>query len=284
VSAGDKNHNHAHISGFLYRLHSFLRKCVDNNRPPIYTNRLVCRDKVSALIGERSSLKFWARWTVANGIGELVGLGTVFVVGYFVIGSIGEPDSIPALAGLALLVIVLAAFEGTMVGLAQWLVLRQSCPGISFSAWGGATATGAVIAWILGMIPSTIGAFGDATPTPADEPSLPVILGLAAIMGAILGVVLAVAQWWVLRRHVRHASVWLAANATAWLVAMPLIFLLVGSTIAEHHTLGSLALLALGIGGAGLVVGSIHGIFLIRLLSRGERQLNRRSVKTSANK
>lgn len=223
-------------------------------------------NKVKLMINGKSALKFWVWWTIANGIGELLGLGAVFVTGYFAAGSMGAPKAAPELAALALLVIVLAAFEGSVVGLAQWLVLRRPFPAMPPLAWVGATVIGAVIAWVLGMLPSTLGAFDGAAQTPPEEPSLLVILALTAVMGAVLGVILAAAQWRVLRHYIRRAALWLVANAAAWLVAMPLIFLLVGSTIAEHHTPGSLVLLVLGIGGAGLVAGGIHGIFLIFLL------------------
>lgn len=215
-----------------------------------------------------SDLRLWMQWVLANAIGELVGLGVVFVAGAFLAASSGEPQGGMAIAGLGLLVVLLATFEGAMVGLAQWLVLRGRLPAITLRSWLLATIIGAVVAWVLGMIPSTVAAFGDTAQSDAVEPPLLLLIGFAAGMGAVLGVVLAAAQWWVLRRHLQKALLWLAANALAWAVAMPLIFWLVGATIAEDRTLRSLALLVAGIGVAGAVVGAIHGVFLLRLLGR----------------
>jgi hypothetical protein len=215
---------------------------------------------------ENSNFTFWIQWTLANAIGELIGLGTVFIVGFFFFNSFGEPRGALALIGVALLVIVLAIYEGAAVGLAQWIVLRHSLRGLSRRSWLLATIVGAVVAWILGMIPSTLFSFDEEAST-TTEPAMILVLGVAAIMGAALGVVLAAAQWWVLRNHVSKALVWLLANAVAWAVAMPLIFWMVGATIGESRALGAIVTLVAGIGAAGAVVGGIHGLFLVRLLT-----------------
>lgn len=213
--------------------------------------------------------RLWVRWTVANGVGELFGLGTVFAVGFLAMTTLGEPRGARGLVVLAAVVIGLAILEGAVVGLAQWVVLREPLPAVTARAWIVATIVGAVVAWALGMIPSTLGSSSQGvSASPPPEPSSAILFGLAAGMGAVAGVILATAQWWVLRRHVGSAGLWLAGNAIAWGVAMPMIFWLVGATIGERQTLASVALLVLGIGLAGLVVGAIHGLFLLRILGR----------------
>ena len=214
---------------------------------------------------ENSNFTFWIRWTLANAIGELIGLGTVFVAGFYFFYRFGEPHGAMALVGMALLVIVLAIYEGAAVGLAQWIVLRNPLRGLSRRSWLVATIVGAVVAWILGMIPGTLFSFNEEAST-TTEPAMILALGVAAIMGAVLGVILAAAQWWVLRNHVPKALVWLFANAVAWAVAMPLIFWMVGATIGESRAPGAIVTLVAGIGVAGAVVGGIHGLFLVRML------------------
>lgn len=224
------------------------------------------------MVDDDSNFSFWIQWTLANAIGELVGLGTVFVAGFYFFNSFGEPQGALALVGLALLVIVLAIYEGAAVGLAQWIVLRHPLRGLSRRSWLLATIVGAVVAWILGMIPSTLIPFNEETST-TKEPAMILVLGAAAIMGAVLGVILAAAQWWVLRNHVRKALIWLLANAVAWAVAMPLIFWMVGATIGESRALGAIVTLVAGIGVAGAVVGGIHGLFLVRMLKARQKNL-----------
>jgi len=211
-----------------------------------------------------SGLNLWLRWTIANGIGELLGLGGVFAMGFFMAPSGNELNDTPAMAGVVLIVMSLAAFEGAVVGLVQWLALRRALPALSLSGWLGATVAGAVIAWLLGMIP---GMLIDADTEAATTPSLHLVLTAAAVIGAILGIILASAQWWVLRRHVKHASLWLPANALGWFLAMPLIFWLVDVAFAEQEISSAIVLLMLGCGAAGLVAGGIHGLFLVRLVA-----------------
>jgi hypothetical protein len=62
-----------------------------------------------------------------------------------------------------------------------------------------------------------------ANSAPAPEISDTLVYLLAAAMGLVLGPVLGVPQWWVLRRHVAHAWWWIPANAAAWALGMPVI-------------------------------------------------------------
>ena len=85
-------------------------------------------------------------------------------------------------------------------------------------------------------------------------------------LAMILGAILAIPQWWVLRRHVGMAGWWLPANALAWAVAMPLIFVAAGLPLPDGGILPLLAIAAAIIAGAGAVAGAIHGAVLVRLL------------------
>lgn len=100
----------------------------------------------------------WLCWTVATAVGELVGF------------------TIPAIAGAAAAwlqagqlamasALVLAELgEGAMLGLAQWLVLRHPLPSLTRRSWVAATALAAGFAWIIGMLPSTIGELASVSP------------------------------------------------------------------------------------------------------------------------
>ena len=211
--------------------------------------------------------KFWWQWIVANSLAELFGLGTVAVLGFLAITQFGEPQGLAQSLCYAVLFVLLGAFEGLVVGLAQARILRQCLPDLQ--GWVRATVTGAVVAWTLGMAPSTIMSINPTTPTePAPAISEPLVLLLAAGLGLIAGPLLAFFQWLRLRHYVtRRAAWWLPANAVAWMLGMPIIFL------GAH--LGSLGVnpifIALGTGmsllGAGAVVGAVHGRVLVWLLS-----------------
>jgi len=171
--------------------------------------------------------------------------------------------------------------EGVVVGVAQEFVLRSSLPRLRRGSWIAATAFGAGLAWVLGMIPSTIVALtsSGSAPEPATEPPMAMKIVLAAGLGLIAGPILGIAQWTVLRAYVGRAGRWLWANALAWVVGMPLVFL--GMDVVPWN--GHPSVLMLSIYGicatTGLVVGAIHGCVLMQLLNRrevaGDRQRDR---------
>jgi hypothetical protein len=227
---------------------------------------------------ERSTRwSLWRRWVVANAVGEGVGLGGSFLVGAGLVSVLQAQPGPWVEVGLALVAVALGTLcEGVIVGYAQWRVLREPLPALSRAAWIRATAVGAGVAWLLGMIPSTVmslvsepaGAPAQAAAS-AGEPGALVMYLAAAGMGLVLGPILASAQYVVLRRHVAHAGWWIPANAAAWMLALPLTFL--GPSAMADVGLNALgiAILMASVLGAGAVVGAVHGLVLVRLLARG---------------
>lgn len=207
---------------------------------------------------------FWFRWVLANAVGELLGLGPVAFVGILLARVFAEGGGPEALFGLGLFTL-LGAYEGAVVGLAQWIVLGRRLPAISRRSWVWATVAGAAVSWFLGMLPSTImsliGDGGGAMP----EPEGAGVYVMAAGMGLLLGAILATPQWRVLRRQVRGAGWWIPANALAWAAAMPLIFLAAALPLPRDGLLPLLAVAAAAIATAGAVVGAIHGAVLVWL-------------------
>ena len=75
--------------------------------------------------------RLWRRWVLANALGELVGLGTAAVAGVALVQLFeASLNSLASLAGAGVM-ILLGTFEGVVVGLAQWLVLRRPFPALS---------------------------------------------------------------------------------------------------------------------------------------------------------
>ncbi|MEM6839056.1 MAG: hypothetical protein AAF609_19660 [Cyanobacteria bacterium P01_C01_bin.120] len=206
----------------------------------------------------------WLRWIVANALGELLGLGTVILAGAGIVLLVGEPVGLLQNIGFPAVMVLLGAFEGSILGLAQSWVLRDRLPWLKSRSWTFATVVGAVGAWCLGMIPSFIGYLGD----PAVSMGFPamsdrLIFLLASLLGAVLGIVLALPQWWILRQYVHRAGWWIPANALAWASGMPVIFWQAGHSPANliRQTLIAIALLAFMMAGA--IVGAIHGAALL---------------------
>ncbi|WP_257455206.1 hypothetical protein [Archangium lipolyticum] len=214
---------------------------------------------------------FYRRWIVANGQAEAAGLGTTFVAGRLIAPHLDQVTGVAAILGGALAAILLGTLlEGVLVGVLQERVLRQRLQGLRRGAWILATAAGAGLAWLLGMVPSTVMALvSTASPGPApEEPGALVQYGLAMGLGLVAGPILGLAQWTVLRGVVPGAGRWLWANALAWAVGMPVIFM--GMDVVPWG--GPFVLVTLAVylvcGVTGVIVGAIHGRVLLRLLPR----------------
>jgi hypothetical protein len=210
----------------------------------------------------------WLRWVAGNALGEMFGLGLTFAVGAVLLSSLGNQHSVVLILASFLVAVASGAIEATLVGLVQWWAMHPWFPMITRGSWWLATLIGALVAYVMGYLPSTLMSLGEQATqaqAPAAEPARWLVLLLAAGLGAAGGAVLSFAQWLTMRRNVRGASTWIPANMLAWMVGMPLIFW--GIDIAQK--LGGMFWLILFMAGVllltGLVVGAIHGVFLVRL-------------------
>jgi hypothetical protein len=159
------------------------------------------------------------------------------------------------------------AVEATLVGLAQWWAMWPWFPSIERFAWWRGTFIGALIAYVLGYLPSTIMSMGEATASsaPVAEPPQWIVLLLAAGMGTVGGAVLSCAQWLVMRGRVKRAGLWIPANMLAWTFGMPVIFWGIDMAFKLSAIWQSVLLMAGTLFVAGTIVGGIHGLFLVRL-------------------
>jgi hypothetical protein len=211
----------------------------------------------------------WLRWVGANSLAELVGLGATFALDILILTQVAAIGT--ALASLVGIVLLAAtgAIEGAVVGVLQWSVLRRPFPAIARRAWVTATVIGAVIAWFLGSLPSTLMDMGSQqTDAAAQEPPFLVIMLLAAGMGLVLGAVLATPQYRVLSKAVQGAWIWIPANCLAWALGMPVIFASVDRAYAAYEAgsiAGTLLIFAVALALAGAVVGAVHGVALVKL-------------------
>ena len=76
---------------------------------------------------------------------------------------------------------------------------------------------------------------------------------------------LSFAQCLVLRGKSRRAGLWIPANMLAWACGMPIIFEGIDLAFKVNQPWLSVLIAATGILAAGLVVGAIHGWFLVRI-------------------
>lgn len=202
----------------------------------------------------------WLSWTLATTIGELLGFAVPALAGMAALLLIGAPDTTaPALAFYALLVIA-GAGEGAILGAAQWRALRSALPSISRRTWAGATATGAAVAWALGMLPNTIDAI-IALPT--------TVLFLLWIAIAVpLLCTIGVAQMLVLRPHINGSGWWIGANVLGWLLGLPATFII--PALVPDGSPTAVWVVAFIVAGVlmGAIVGATTGLALQRILAQ----------------
>jgi hypothetical protein len=186
---------------------------------------------------ERNELGLWLGWTLATAGGMLLGfLPTILLINVLNLGL--AQIAVPVLAG-------------TVIGFAQWLVLRRYVTASTQWDWtdGISWAAGYILGLLLiQLLPSTV---------------------FAAFIGYFLfGAIVALVQWPVLRREIPQVFTWLVASAVAWAVGYwvsqavlslftdPLIDPIVGTTVIAVTS--------------GLVAGAITGLALISIVRKPE--------------
>ena len=186
---------------------------------------------------ERNELGLWLGWTLATAGGMLLGfLPTILLINVLNLGL--AQIAVPVLAG-------------TVIGFAQWLVLRRYVTASTRWDWtdGISWAAGYILGLLLiQMLPSAV---------------------FAVFIGYFLfGVIVALVQWPVLRREIPQVLTWLAASAVAWAIGYwvsqavlslftdPLIDPVVGTAVIAVTS--------------GLVAGAITGVALIWIVRKPE--------------
>ncbi|NUT34375.1 MAG: hypothetical protein HOV79_15000 [Hamadaea sp.] len=194
----------------------------------------------------------WRSWVVWVTLGEALGFCAPALVGA---ATASEPAAV-SVPGL----LAAGAIEGMALGAAQAHVLRGAVPGLPGRQWIAATATAAVVAYAIGLAPSTVGF--TALPGWAQIP-----LGAAGGLGLLLSI--GVAQWLVLRRFVPGAAHWIWITAVAWLAGLA-VFLTIATPLWHEGQALSVTILV-GIA-AGLImaatVAAVTGRGLVWLLGR----------------
>jgi hypothetical protein len=140
------------------------------------------------------------------------------------------------------------------------LVLRRFLPGLTRRTWVVATILGAGVAWVVGMTLGTL--VSDLIGAEASQAALLFAGALGFLVGALLGLF----QWLVLRRYLQDAGWWVLANAVAWMAGMAVIFAALG--IVDETTPVATTAAVWAVSGllAGVFVAAIHGLVLIGLL------------------
>lgn len=186
---------------------------------------------------KKFAYSFWLQWVLAT-VGGF-GLSLLLI-------EIGERPDMGVWSG---------AIGGGAIGLGQWLVLRQRIN----QAWGWILAS--IVSWgLIGY--SDFGALGWVAPRTMEIP-LRLIFGFAD--GLQIGCWLGVLQCLVLCRQVRRAWLWTLVSTGSWAIGLAIGWAIGGMLrLATNFFLGDV----IGLGVAWMVVGSLTGIALVKLMMK----------------
>ncbi|WP_433221502.1 hypothetical protein ACQP00_20815 [Dactylosporangium sp. CS-047395] len=156
---------------------------------------------------------WWWRWTAVTTAGELAGFVVPATVGAAAATTARWPDGVTYPAVLA------AGFvEGSLLGYAQASVWRSRLPGLGLRRYWTATGAAAVLAYAVGMLPSTLGERLTRLPTP-------VLVAAGLVAATMLLGSICTAQWLVLCRAGVDRPAWIAATAAAWAAGLAVLLL-----------------------------------------------------------
>jgi len=205
-----------------------------------------------------------SRWILACAAAETIGMAASATAAR--LGQHASDGGGATGRWLALAIVVAGGLvEGTALGVLQARVLASAWPALSRLRFALVTVAIAGVGWAAASAPGVLGGGDD---TGAGPPLGLILLGALGI-GLVMGPLLGVAQALPLRAVVAHPWRWVAANTSAWPVAMAVIFLGASTAGAGWPTL-----LVTGYGAltgvlAGSALGLVSGAWLDALDASG---------------
>jgi hypothetical protein len=187
----------------------------------------------------RNEFGMWLGWTLATVVGLLVG--------YLPLALLVNQIEL----GIARIIVPL--FAGLLIGLAQWVVLRQFLT--DCRDWMLNLTASWVAGYSIGLL--VVDLFSNS------------FIGLL-VSYILFGLIVALFQWPILRREVPHIFPWILANVLGWtlgaLVSQLVVILLFGVNPG-----GQLLIIVINSAVIGLIAGGITGLALVLIVRQPER-------------
>jgi len=187
---------------------------------------------------ERSEIGLWLGWTLATAGGMLLGfLPTIPLVNLLDLGI--AQIAVPVLAG-------------TVIGFAQWIVLRRYLT--AHSNWELADGVSWAAGYILGLLLVQ---------------SLSNTFFIATLGYFLFGLIVAVLHWQVLRREIPNLLVWVLANVVGWAVGFWASQAVLPPFFTDPLVEPAISTTVIAVT-SGLVAGGITGLALIWIVRKPE--------------
>ena len=187
---------------------------------------------------ERNEFGLWLGWTLATAGGMLLGfLPTIPLVN---------------LLDLSIAQIAVPVLAGTVIGFAQWIVLRRYLT--ASSIWELADGLTWAAGYVLGLLLVL---------------ALPSTIFIATIGYLLFGVIVALVQWPVLRREIPNLLLWVLANAVGWAVGFWASQAILPLFVTDPLVAPAVGTAVIAVT-SGLVAGAITGLALIWIVRKPE--------------
>ena len=182
--------------------------------------------------------KLWLGWTLTTGLGLLLG--------FLPSGILAES------LGLGLARVISPLLAGILIGMGQWLILRDYLT--ACSQWIPAAGAAWAIGYAAGIYIFQI---------------LPPGMGYGLLGVILFGLIVGGVQWPILRREVPQILPWLLANVLGWALGFVLSLFVTNSlyaTLSGSEFIYSLLSLTL----TGLIAGAVIGLALVWIVRKPE--------------
>jgi hypothetical protein len=155
---------------------------------------------------EKSDWFFYLEWIVLNAITAVVAGYVALALLSLIVGEVGDTIQIAGQTYITqdiLLFYVFCPLIGLFTGILQYALLRPYLPHIAW--WIAATFLGWLMPFIVGFVFTTL------IPRGLDPVTSWEVFGVT-----LMGMAIALPQWWILRKRVHHAAWWILANGIGW--------------------------------------------------------------------
>jgi hypothetical protein len=218
-----------------------------------------------------TSTRDWMRpaWMWSCLSGSMIGMTVSAAIAALALSHLaGYRYGAPRLVSVELTAIA-AVLEGAFIGYFQWRMLRRIFPTMSSGAWVGASMIAAGSGCVLSWLPTSFALTSALAPRFGDVSVDPIgIARFSIVTGSLVGLVWGVAQYFVLRRHVHRAGLWILASVIAW--TMSFVWIYMAAMLPDRSTSALIQILLGTFSGfvLGTAIGLVQGYVLNGLGSR----------------
>jgi hypothetical protein len=165
--------------------------------------------------------RFWHRWILSYSLGELLGIGVAAIIARFLYLGYSQIDLGRSPALDAFVLIIAGTSEGLIIGYVQWKSLSRIIMSLKPASWIITTTLSSILGWFLILPPAVLIIFFFAKLS-SNNQYTSILYTLLA--GAAFGSVIGIAQFFIIRKFVNNAIVWIFANSISWAVSFLILY------------------------------------------------------------